>query len=221
MLVARRLPKSVLLVLVVMLALVLAVPLTGAKGNSSNAKSCQKGGWETLSPAETPWTGFPTQSDCVSYGANGGTLVTTNPATEGCLDDGWMELAKAASPTVAFTSQDECITYGAAGGTIVTVQLPPGCEPGDLIIEPVQARSYDNGTFTITKIYDNGMGAQFDWTSTAPVARITVQGGPRAITPSLYLYPSGGSADTGLHSPFNPNTGKWYSLSRLCIEYMP
>jgi hypothetical protein len=43
-----------------------------ADGNSANAKLCQKGGWATL--VRSDGTAFASQSDCVSYGAIGGTL---------------------------------------------------------------------------------------------------------------------------------------------------
>jgi hypothetical protein len=42
-------------------------------GNSANAKSCQHGGWQNwLRADQTPFTN---QGDCVSYGAQGGTLT--------------------------------------------------------------------------------------------------------------------------------------------------
>jgi hypothetical protein len=52
-----------------------------ARGNSANAKLCQKGGWQT---AQTSTGGaFASQDECVAYGAQGGTVfapsVTVNP----------------------------------------------------------------------------------------------------------------------------------------------
>jgi hypothetical protein len=41
-------------------------------GNSGNAQMCQQGGWENL--ARSDGTAFGAPGDCVSYGAQGGTL---------------------------------------------------------------------------------------------------------------------------------------------------
>lgn len=74
---AVRLGYRPLLVLLALLAaLVLAAPLVGAKGgNSEGAKACQKGGWSTLAPAETPGVAFESQGACVAYSAKGKTPV--------------------------------------------------------------------------------------------------------------------------------------------------
>jgi hypothetical protein len=49
----------------------------GKGGNSTNAKQCYKGGWQSLYTA----TGatFAGEEDCVSYAAEGGTLLTSPP----------------------------------------------------------------------------------------------------------------------------------------------
>ncbi|WES65421.1 hypothetical protein P0L94_04980 [Microbacter sp. GSS18] len=73
-----RLPRPVLAIFTIMVALLLAVPLTGAAGgNSPNAKMCQQGGWEESSPVESRWAGFDSQPDCTTYGARGGEVVET------------------------------------------------------------------------------------------------------------------------------------------------
>ena len=46
-------------------------------GNSANAKLCQKGGWQSLFTS-TGGT-FASQDECVSYGAQGGTILTAPP----------------------------------------------------------------------------------------------------------------------------------------------
>jgi hypothetical protein len=48
-----------------------ATALAGG-GNSENAQRCQKDGWASL--ARSDGTAFKNQGDCVSYGAQGGTL---------------------------------------------------------------------------------------------------------------------------------------------------
>src|SRR5215471_2856388 len=60
---------------VVLAGLVLGVGTATALadgGNSENAQLCQKNGWATL--ARSDGTAFNNQGDCVSYGAQGGTL---------------------------------------------------------------------------------------------------------------------------------------------------
>jgi hypothetical protein len=72
----RALPRPITVVLALMLALLLAVPLMGAKGgNAPGAKSCQKGGYATLATSEDAYTAFPDQDACVAYAAQGGTLT--------------------------------------------------------------------------------------------------------------------------------------------------
>ena len=57
---------------------VAAGPAVAAKGgNNDNAKLCQKGGWQSLFTA-TGGT-FASQDECVSYGAQGGTILTAPP----------------------------------------------------------------------------------------------------------------------------------------------
>jgi hypothetical protein len=55
----------------VVLGLGAAAAIAGG-GNSANAQLCQKGGWMSL--VRSDGTGFGNQGDCVSYGAQGGTL---------------------------------------------------------------------------------------------------------------------------------------------------
>jgi hypothetical protein len=48
-------------------------------GNSDNAHACQQGGWQALARSEDPGTAFLNQDECVSYGAQGGTIVEYEP----------------------------------------------------------------------------------------------------------------------------------------------
>jgi hypothetical protein len=60
--------------LAVVVSAVAAEPAMPAKGgNSANAKACQKGGWQSL--FTTTGGTFANQSECVSYAAQGGTLL--------------------------------------------------------------------------------------------------------------------------------------------------
>jgi hypothetical protein len=65
-------------------------------------------------------------------------------------------------------------------------------------------------------------GQVFDFTVTAPEGGVTLgvvaKGGPNA---NFYDYrPSGEDADTGLHSPFNENSGQWYGLSHISFCFV-
>jgi hypothetical protein len=76
--------RRTFVLLAVILSFSAAMPMadTAAKpgnGNSENAKACQKGGWATLAPQESPSVAFQSQDECVSYGANGSTLAPHTP----------------------------------------------------------------------------------------------------------------------------------------------
>lgn len=94
MIAVRLLPRPVVAIIALVVALAMAVPLMGAKGggaggNSAVAKMCQKGGWETLSPSTDPRAGFASETECVAYGAGGGTIVALDqrgPAEAYCID---------------------------------------------------------------------------------------------------------------------------------------
>lgn len=64
-----------------------------AQGNSPVAKACQAGGWATLAPAEDNRVAFGNQGACVSYGAQGGTLVPVVPSNPNCprLTNEWFQ----------------------------------------------------------------------------------------------------------------------------------
>jgi hypothetical protein len=81
MLVARAVPRPLLIILAVLCAVVLATPLVGARGgNSADAQACQKGGWASLATSEQPSVPFTNQGACVSYSARGAVAVAINAA---------------------------------------------------------------------------------------------------------------------------------------------
>jgi len=87
----RALPRPIAVVLALMLALLIAVPLMGAKGgNAPGAKACQKGGYATLATSEDAYTAFPDQDACVAYAAQGGTL-TALAVVHGSAQFVWVE----------------------------------------------------------------------------------------------------------------------------------
>jgi len=53
--------------------------LAAKPGNSPNAKACQKGGWENLARSTDNSIAFSSEMECVSYAAEGGTLVAYSP----------------------------------------------------------------------------------------------------------------------------------------------
>jgi hypothetical protein len=81
----KRVPRYSWSVVVVALTVALSVGVAtasaGEGGNSANAKLCQKNGWTTL--VRSDGSSFANQSECVSYGAHGNTLV---PKTKSQLD---------------------------------------------------------------------------------------------------------------------------------------
>ncbi|GAA3623089.1 hypothetical protein GCM10022200_01630 [Microbacterium awajiense] len=84
MTIVQRMPRFLVAIVAVALALVLAIPLTGAKGgNSAVAKACQKGGWQQLASSDDPYTAFASQDACVSHGAQGGTVVALQVESRG------------------------------------------------------------------------------------------------------------------------------------------
>jgi hypothetical protein len=63
-----------------------AVASAAPGGNSANAKLCQKGGWQTLTRSDG--SSFANQDACVSYAAQGGTLVKESQAQIDCQSFG-------------------------------------------------------------------------------------------------------------------------------------
>jgi hypothetical protein len=59
---------------VLALSIGVATATAGNAGNAANANLCQKNGWQNL--FRTDGIGFASQGDCVSYGAQGGTILT-------------------------------------------------------------------------------------------------------------------------------------------------
>ena len=85
-----RVSGQVVLALCAVLAMSIGVPTAAAAAtpgngngngaNSANAKLCQHNGWQNL--FRTDGTRFASQDDCVSYGAQGGTILTSPPTSQ-------------------------------------------------------------------------------------------------------------------------------------------
>jgi len=64
-------------------------------------------------------------------------------------------------------------------------------------------------------VTNTSAGPVFSFTASGfLVSQVTVKGGPNAYQ---YFYEPPTGADSGLHSPTNPNNGKYYGLSHLCF----
>jgi hypothetical protein len=106
--------------------------------------------------------------------------------------------------------------------TPVTYPDNPTC--GELVpdtiefkIEPVADGTYSNGVLTVTlDVRDTPDGPVVDWTSNFPIQYVFVKGGPNG---NLYTYNPPVTSDTGLHSPVNPENGKYYGLSHISFCY--
>jgi LPXTG-motif cell wall-anchored protein len=94
---------------------------------------------------------------------------------------------------------------------------PDGTTWTELKYEPVVDGQDSDGTLTVTvDVHPNeDTGPTFDWSSNIGVDAVFVKGGPNG---NLYLYDEA-TSDTGLHSPTNPQNGKYYGLSHLSFCY--
>lgn len=73
-----------------------------------------------------------------------------------------------------------------------------------------------DGTLTVTISNFNGQTATFDWASNIGVDIVIVKGGDNA---NVYNYNPESKGDTGLHTPFNQNSGQNYGLSHVSFCY--
>ena len=133
-----------------------------------------------------------------------------------------MRIAKFSALLAALVMAFSVVTANAASVAPTFVAGNPACADGTKI-EPVADGTYAisfsgfAGTITID-VRQTAQGPVFDFDTDSAdhlVTSVTVKGGPNA---NLYTYPNGVSSDDGLHSPLNPNNGKWYGLSHLCFD---
>jgi len=75
---------------------------------------------------------------------------------------------------------------------------------------------YSDDTLTVTISNFNADEKSFDWSSNIGVDQVIVKGGPNA---NVYTYAPEETADTGLHTPFNENSGSNYGLSHVLFCY--
>jgi hypothetical protein len=70
----RRFTHALVLVAALTTAAVFATGALAGSGNSSNAKLCQKNGWQTVQTSTG--VNFASEEECVSYGAQGTTVFS-------------------------------------------------------------------------------------------------------------------------------------------------
>lgn len=106
-------------------------------------------------------------------------------------------------------------------GAVTISETVPGnyaCPSDATKIDPVVGGTYNlvGGGTILIEVYQLPKGPAFGFTTTgASVSSIVVKGGPNYHT---YIYSPSSTGDFDLHAPNNPNNGKWYGLSHLCIE---
>jgi len=75
---------------------------------------------------------------------------------------------------------------------------------------------HGDGTLSVTISNFDGSTATFDWSSNIGVDQVIVKGGDFA---NIYTYDPEETSDTGLHTPFNENSGQNYGLSHVTFCY--
>ena len=101
--------------------LVVNVGIAFAGSNSTNAKLCQKGGWQTLVRADGAT--FPSEAVCIGYGAKGGTLYRPVTATVTAADKVY-DGANAATITLCSLTgviSPDVVTCSAASATFASI----------------------------------------------------------------------------------------------------
>jgi hypothetical protein len=111
------LTKVAALVAVLALAAV-AASGTALAGNSTNAKKCQKNGWQTL--VTSSGKSFSSEEECTSYAAQGGALLPASQAP--CLNGGWQAPAQRSDGS-PFSSQADCVAYTSGNGVVYKPSL--------------------------------------------------------------------------------------------------
>ena len=103
--------------------------------------------------------------------------------------------------------------------TVVSSSVSQTCAGGQKIDDPVSGVAYvvdfegTGGTITFT--HSGGTLAFVTDHASHVVTSILIKGGPANAV--LYTYAPGVSSDSGLTAPNNPNSGKLYGVSHVCV----
>lgn len=121
----------------VLVCLSQAAAAAAGGGNSEIAKLCQKGGWQTLVRADG--SSFASQSDCVSYGAQGGMPGHPTQAIADCPSLGGTFTFGTGSTlwTCNGWAAPNAITFALGVATLVPDCLADGGQPTAVINTPV------------------------------------------------------------------------------------
>lgn len=97
----------------------------------------------------------------------------------------------------------------------------PSCDGGFKYENPLGGDIVDGtlalpgGASIAIDVRNTSSGPVFDFVATGfVVSQVTVKGGPNA---NIFLYEPPTGSDSGLHSPTNLSSGKYYGLSHLCF----
>jgi YDG domain len=123
---ARRLVSIVATFGLLSAMLVVSAGIAFAGGNSTNAKLCQKGGWQTL--VREDGTTFRSEAACISYGAKGGTLYRPVTATVTAADKVYDGTNAATITLCSLTGvvSPDAVTCSAANATFASTGPGPG-----------------------------------------------------------------------------------------------
>jgi len=107
------------------------------------------------------------------------------------------------------------VTPTAFSGNPTCATLAPGTSQQK--VEPVADGTFIKGPLTVTiDVRSTAEGQVFDFTANIGLDAVKAKGGPGG---NLYTYNPETTADTGLHAPVNPNSGKYYDLSHISFCY--
>ena len=112
----RRFLAAVIAFIAVVVVVAIGVETASAadRGNSANAKLCQKDGWGTL--VRSDGSSFANQDECVSYAAKGGTLQPKPTCNAG--SDNFSDVGEGSQPTT-FAGGTIDTAYGTFGGIYI------------------------------------------------------------------------------------------------------
>jgi hypothetical protein len=130
----------------------------------------------------------------------------------------WIAFFTAATLTIALTAQVAYATHWSSR-ELVSAKVSQTCEGGVKIDDPIYGIDYqiafgeDNGQIEFLL---SGGTLSFQTNGLAHVVTsILIKGGPDNAV--LYTYAPGVWMDSGLTAPTNPNTGKPYGVSHICV----
>jgi hypothetical protein len=191
----------VLLAALAALAAVIAGSAFAGGGNSGNAQACQQNGWQSLFRANG--TGFVNQSECVQYGANGGTLYHGENFSE-------MQAWSAGASEGTTPAPNQPTTF--SGGTIDSLfgATPVWWFPaGGVLAAGPYFNGFANGAhFLFTGLNVNT--AKFTFSTPAKTVQVQAESDKSFVPVTLTL--------TGLDASGNPIPGATASVTQNASE---